>query len=86
MIPNSAPMAAVYRRISESRKDQLFSCPVVAWNDRGHALVVRYGTGYVLADPQGSAEIELLGLWPHGWSPSYDEMASLLPERRITSG
>lgn len=81
MIPNSAPMAAVYHRTNAtgSRDGKLFSRPVVAWNTNGAPLVVGTGNRLVMTGPYDG--IEFLGLWQHAWSPSQDEMASLLPER-----
>lgn len=81
MIPNSAPMAAVYLRpaATGSRDGKLFSRPVVAWNTNGAPLVVGTGNRLVMTGPYDG--IEFLGLWQHAWSPSQDEMASLLPDR-----
>lgn len=74
MIPNHAPMAAVY--LDGSR---LVSLPVVAWNDDDGCPLVP-GTHHGLIEANRTVTGGLLGLWHHGWSPSYDEMASLLPE------
>lgn len=77
MIPNSAPMAAVY--LDDGR---LFSRPVAAWGETGNALVV-YDLGetrLLRADYEGHPS-EFLGLWQHGWNPTHDQMSSLLPDR-----
>lgn len=81
MIPNFAPMAAVYHRISAtgSRDGKLFSLPVAAWNTHDTAMVVLGGTCLEPADNRRSG-VQFLGIWERGWTPSYDEMASLLPE------
>mgnify|MGYP001582529187 FL=1 len=76
MIPNSAPMAAVFVRLSTGT---LFSRPVAAWSDEGSAMVEHESSLVDLVDsllPDGG----LMGILPGMWIPTYDEMASLLPE------
>jgi hypothetical protein len=75
MIPNSAPMAAVYRRAHDNH---LFSLPVVAWNMDDQPLVLGVNCRLTAADR--TAHGALLGVWPHGWHPTPDEMATLLPD------
>lgn len=75
MIPNSAPMAAVY--LTAAKKPM--SRPVAAWSTNGVPLVYVTGLGLnVVEDPV--IEEDFIGMWQNGWSPSQDEMASLLPE------
>lgn len=77
MIPNSAPMAAVYQRDQDK---SLFSLPVVAWGSSCDALVPNSkGAGLQLASLPETAD-GYLGLWMYDWNPTHDEMASLLPE------
>lgn len=78
MISNSTPMAAVY--LTADRR--LFSRPVAAWSDSLNALVIydQGETRLLRADYSGHPA-EFLGLWQHDWSPSYDQMSSLLPDR-----
>lgn len=73
MIPNSAPMAAVF-----CEGNRLYSRPVAAWGDGGRALIPVSNGRLVLA--QDALDVKFLGLWQRGWSPSQDDMATLLPE------
>ena len=78
MIPNFAPMAAVY--LDGSR---LSSRPIVALcPDTREALVIRGTDGRVVAAaPKKTVSLEFLGIFPGAWTPTYDEMSSLLPPR-----
>lgn len=78
MIPNSAPMAAVYLTAS----GRLASLPVAAWDTLGNALVPAPGPGADLVQIHTTDTITLLGIWPYGWTPSHDEMSTLLPKPR----
>lgn len=75
MIPNSAPMAAVYLTADK----RLFSRPVAVWDAREEAMVCDIRGSLVAADFVAEGN-QFLGLWQHGWTPSYDEMATLLPK------
>jgi hypothetical protein len=80
MIPNSAPMAAVYclHGRTGSPASRLFSRPVVAWGDGPLSALVPDSTSRLTlasSAPDGSA---FLGLWQGGWTPSHEEMSCLL--------
>lgn len=70
-------MAAVYWRST----GELFSRPVVAWSEATgeKALIPESGGTLALASRTGPL-VQFLGLWMYGWTPSYDEMSTLLPE------
>ena len=76
MIPNSAPMAAVYWRSNGS----LFSRPVVAWLENDGEALTPNDVGKLAPASHTAALVQFLGLWYDGWSPSHDEMATLLPD------
>lgn len=77
MTPNSAPMAAVYLTTGK----ELFSRPVAAWSESRNALVIHgQGETRLLRADYAGHTAKFLGLWLRSWSPSYDEMASLLPQ------
>ena len=78
MIPNSAPMAAVYRHAHDNH---LSSRPVAGWDENDHPLVCCDGAyGVQLASVYQVPDAELLGMWQYGWHPTPDEMATLLPD------
>lgn len=74
MIPNSAPMAAVYLSVDKKMR----SSPVVAWDTLGKPVVPSEdGT---LVQIHTTETVTLLGLLTGTWTPSLDDMASLLPQ------
>ncbi len=78
MIPNLAPMAAVYWRST----GELFSRPVVAWSEAiGEKALIPESTGKLAPAHRTGDLVQFLGLWTGGWSPSQEEMSLLLPER-----
>lgn len=76
MIPNSAPMAAVYL----DDKKTLSAYPVAAWDADGDPLVCFDYRLRFASDHPSYPSVKLLGLWLRGWDPTYDQMTSLLPE------
>lgn len=75
MIPNSAPMAAVFLRLD---KPVTFSLPVVGWSEDLTPLVPHDKSLLDLGDT-ALPDAEFMGIWPQGWTPSYDQRMSLLP-------
>ena len=68
MIPNSAPMAAVYYDGAN-----YFSTPVVAWSADGSPLTP--GDNSCLAKASVVHQgITYVGLWRWGWNPSASQM------------
>lgn len=76
MIPNSAPMAAVYL----DAKKNLSSRPVAAWKSDTTEALVPDAASELSPATHTTPSFKLLGLWCGSWSPSYDEMVTLLPE------
>ena len=77
MIPNFAPMAAVFLKLSGST---LFSRPVAAWSEHANAMI-EYEASLTVLNESLLPDAELMGIFPGTWTPSYDEMSSLLPPR-----
>lgn len=83
MIPNHVPMAAVYlnTQATGSRDGRLSSRPVIAWEDDGTPMVCFDTRLRWASDHLAYPDTELLGIWQNGWTPSYDEMSTLLPKQ-----
>lgn len=77
MIPNSAPMAAVYRHAHDNR---LSSHPIAAWEEDGAPMVCFETRLRWASEHPDYPDVELLGVWQYGWHPAPDEMATLLPQ------
>lgn len=79
MIPNHAPLAAVYV-VDGTNDSVLFSLPVTAWSPSGTPLVP--GDHDKLVSARNAAKgARLVGLWVSGWAPSLEEMAVFLTSR-----
>lgn len=80
VIPNSAPMAAVFRR----PENRFWCLPVAAWTESSEKAAMvstpdgRLSTVSALGE---SYDVRFLGIVPGTWTPTPDEMTTLLPER-----
>lgn len=82
MIPNSAPLAAVFLRLD---KPVTFSLPVVGWSADLNPLVP-HGKGLVDLGDSALPNTEFVGIWPGGWAPNIDQRRSLLPKEGPAPG
>lgn len=82
MIPNHAPIAAVYHHANAtgSRDGKLFSRPVVAWAGNNSDALVPGGKSKLAPASRTTADVVFLGLWYGTWTPTYDQMHGLLPK------
>ena len=76
MIPNSAPMCAVFLKTGIQTT---FSRPIAGWSLDLDPLVPD-DTGLINLGIRNIPGAAFLGIWPHGWSASADEVASFLPD------
>lgn len=83
MIPNHVPMAAVYLNpnATGARNNRLFSRPVAAWLENDGEALCPNGAGRLAPASHTISSVKYLGLWQRGWTPSYDEMSTLLPKQ-----
>lgn len=76
MIPNSAPMCAVFLNTNARTT---FSRPVAGWSADLDPLVPHGGVLINLGITVIPG-VRFLGIWPHGWTAAHDQRSTLLPK------